>query len=85
MKNHGKKLINELCNYLGQDLNHPMCKELMQHINECPECQFYLDTVKLTVSLYRKSHEPQSVPAHVKERLIKTLNVKRQKLNDLHC
>ncbi len=74
MKKHSKKTINELCNYLGQDLNHPMCKELMQHVHDCPECRMYLDTVKMTVSLYKKTHESEPVPNHIKEKLLKKLN-----------
>ncbi len=77
MEKHSKKLIDELCNYLGQDLDHPMCKELMHHVNECPECQFYLDTVKMTVSIFRDTHKSEPMPDHVKDNLLKTLNLKK--------
>lgn len=77
MKQHTKKIIDELCNYLGQDLNHPMCKELMQHVRECPECRIYLDTVKMTVSLYRKKIEQKPVPKHVTQELFKILDLNK--------
>lgn len=76
MKPHSKRIIKELCNYLGQDLDHPMCKELIQHVEECPECRMYLDTIKMTISLYRQTYESQPVPDRVKEELIKTLKLK---------
>ena len=79
MKSHSKKIIDELCNYLGEDVDNPMCKELMQHVKECPECRIYLDTVKMTVSLYRKAEEPKPVPEHVKETLFKKLNLKQDR------
>jgi hypothetical protein len=77
MNHHGKKIIDELCNYLGQDIDHPMCKELMLHVQECPECKMYLDTVKMTVSLYKQTYDSQPVPGHVKDELLKKLNLKK--------
>ncbi len=77
MKKHSKRIINELCNYLGQDLNHPMCKELLRHVEECPDCRIYLDTIKMTVNLYRKTHQNQPVPDNVKESLFKSLKIKK--------
>lgn len=76
-KDHGKKIINELCNYLGQDLDHPMCKELIQHVSDCPECKFYLDTVKMTVNIFRDTHISEPVPDQVKEKLYKSLKIKK--------
>lgn len=75
MKKHGKKIIDELCHYLGQDLDQPMCKELMQHVEECPECRIYLDTIKMTVSLYREAYHSQTIPQEAKEKLLKTLKL----------
>ncbi|MBN2366609.1 MAG: hypothetical protein EH225_11930 [Calditrichaeota bacterium] len=77
MKKHTKALIDELCQHLGEDLDHPMCKELVQHIQECPECQFYLDTVKMTVNIFRETHKPESVPEDVKKNLLKSLNLQK--------
>lgn len=82
MKKHSKKILDELCNYLGQDVDHPMCKELLQHVNECPDCRIYLDTIKMTVSLYRKTYEPSPVPSDVKEKLFKTLKLKQSKIQE---
>ncbi|MFZ0390245.1 MAG: hypothetical protein WAN36_07270 [Calditrichia bacterium] len=75
MRKHGKKIIDELCGYLGQDLNHPMCRELLLHVEECPECRIYLDTVKMTVSLYRDCNESHPVPVAVKTQLFKRLKL----------
>ncbi len=75
MKKHNKKVLHELCNYLGQDLNHPMCKELIQHVEECPEWKFYIDTIKMTVNIFRETHQPQPLPDKVKKNLLKTLNI----------
>lgn len=80
MKNHKKKVLDELCNYLGQDLNHPMCQELIQHVRECPDCKFYLDTVKMTVNLFRETHPTTPVPENVKKDLIKSLKLGKKQV-----
>jgi hypothetical protein len=54
-----------------------MCQELIQHVQECPDCQFYLDTVKMTVSVIQKTHPATPVPNEVKEKLLKTLKIKK--------
>ncbi|GAB4366261.1 MAG: hypothetical protein Kow0042_06030 [Calditrichia bacterium] len=77
MKHHGKKLIGELCNYLGEDLDHPMCQELLQHVNECPECRQYIESIKLTVHLCRETFQTVPVPEHVKENLFKKLKIRK--------
>ncbi len=77
MKPHNKRIIKELCCYLGQDLDHPMCKELMKHVIECPECHHYIETIKMTVQLYRQQYENQPVPEDVKEKLLTRLNLKK--------
>ncbi len=77
MKKHNLKTIRELCNYLGEDLDHPMCKELARHLQECPECQFYLETIKLTVNLFRDSHPPKPVPEEIKKKLLSTFPLKK--------
>jgi hypothetical protein len=77
MKEHGKKTVGELCNYLGQDLNHPMCQDLLKHMTECPDCQFYLDTVKMTVNIYRETHPTKTIPSQIKKELLKSLKLKK--------
>ncbi len=75
MKHHSKKLIDELCNYLGQDLEQPMCRELLEHVQECPECRKYIESIRLTVSLLKKTAKDEPVPERVKEALFKTLKI----------
>jgi len=76
MKEHKKKTVHEICNYLGQDLDHPMCKELIQHLKECPDCQFYLETVKLTVNLFGKPIH-QNRYRKTQKKLLTSLNLKK--------
>jgi hypothetical protein len=77
MKKHNKRVINDLCTYLGENLDHPMCKELIRHVEECPECKFYIDTIKTTVNIFRETHPVKSLPDKVKKDLFKTLNISK--------
>ncbi len=76
MKDHTKKIIIELCSYLGEDLDQPMCMELWEHVQKCPQCQEYIHSVKTTIEIIRDIHEPRKAPAEVKERILKILNLK---------
>jgi hypothetical protein len=77
MKLPNKKILKELCNYLGEDLDTPMCQELLKHVHDFPECQFYIDTVKMTVNLFRETHSSQPVPSEVKKELFRILKSKK--------
>ena len=73
---HTRKLINELCNYLGQDFDRPMCQELWRHIQECAECREYIQSIRTTVELIRDIHKPHKAPEEVKIRILKMLRSK---------
>jgi hypothetical protein len=69
--------MNELCTYLGQDLEHPMCIELKRHMDECPHCQEYLESVKLTVKIFKESNESVPIPQQIKHQLWEKLHLKK--------
>lgn len=73
MSPHTKKIVDELCNYLGYDFQSPMCKELHEHVKHCPECQQYIDSVKMTVKICQDVYPPEPVPEAVKQELLKKI------------
>lgn len=73
MSQHTKKIVNELCNYLGYDLESPMCKELHEHVKNCPECQNYIQSIKTTVRICRDVYKEVPVPDDVKQQLLATI------------
>ena len=77
MSQHSKKIVNELCNYLGYNLDSSMCRELHDHINECEECRRYIDSVRDTVKVCQKAHEDTRVPTAVKQALLAKIKAKR--------
>ena len=50
-----------------------MCKELHEHVKHCPECQQYIDSVKMTVKICQDVHPPEPVPETVKQELLKKI------------
>ncbi len=68
-----KKIVDELCDYLGYDFASPMCKELHDHVQNCPECQKYIDSVKMTVKVCKNLNEETPCPENVKKNLLERI------------
>jgi hypothetical protein len=78
VKNHKEKL-EKLCNIMGEDFDSPACQEMMEHINSCPTCKVYYDTVKKSVLLCKENDCAEEVPADVNNRLLKILDLEEFK------
>lgn len=61
-----------ICDSLDEDLASPQCRMIKQHLEKCPECQAYLDSLKTTIALYRAVPEP-SLPARAHRNLFSTI------------
>jgi len=60
---------------MGEDLNDPACLEMQEHINKCPTCKVYYDTIKKTVLLCRENDCQEELPNDVNRRLMKVLDL----------
>ena len=69
------KVFNEVCAYLGGDLDSPMCREIREHLESCTGCAEYIDSVKRTVMLYRKHEGCLEAPADCKDRILKSIRL----------
>jgi anti-sigma factor RsiW len=65
-------MYRHLCENLDQDLDSPKCREIRRHLDACPECQAYLDSLKKTITLYRMLPTP-SVSPTLHRKLIRVL------------
>ena len=70
------KTIEQICTELGENIDAPMCQEIREHLNECPQCCAYVDSIKKTVHLYRQWID-EDVPQEVDCRLWKVLNLQK--------
>ncbi len=54
-----KKILSQICDKFDQHLKSPACRGLRRHLSNCPECAAYLDSIRKTVSLYRRYPTPR--------------------------
>jgi predicted anti-sigma-YlaC factor YlaD len=74
---HNKKFLERLHAQFGQDIDAEILVEIAKHMEDCPDCKIYVDSVKQTVKIYRTTEKEKSVPEDVSKRLFKTLKLKR--------
>jgi len=70
-----KEVYKQICDFMGEDLDAPACKEVAQHLENCPNCKVYLDTVKKTVTICQETEKKEKIPQDIKNRLFKVLNL----------
>lgn len=77
-----KKIVNELCNYLGYDLDDCMCKELHDAVEKSPELQAYINSIKTTVKICQQVYTEKALPEEVKRELLNKIKSRRRKITD---
>ena len=61
---------------LDGELAESLCRELEQHLAECPDCRTVYDTLSRTIHIYRSLRDtPSELPQGVEERLIHRVKV----------
>jgi predicted anti-sigma-YlaC factor YlaD len=70
-----KDVAKHLCENLDQQLNSRLCREIKKHLQECPNCTAYLDSLKKTISMYRSVSTPR-MPNSAHKRLYAVLKLK---------
>jgi len=68
-------LYKQICEYLGCDLNSEPCKQIQDHMAECPNCEVYVDKVRKTVNLYKTIDNCDNIPEDVCNKLFISLNI----------
>ncbi len=77
--NKHKEKLKKICDIMGEDFDSPACQEMMEHINSCPTCKVYYDTIKKSVLLCKQNDCIEEVPDAVNDRLIKILDLEEFK------
>lgn len=60
---------------MGEDFDAPACKEVLDHLNQCPTCKVYYDTIKKTVLLCQENDCAEKLPEDVNQRLLEVLDL----------
>jgi len=64
-----------ICENLDYKLTSKKCREIKKHLEQCPNCTAYLDSMKKTVKLYRLVRNPR-VPSSARTKLYKVLKLR---------
>lgn len=67
-----RRVYRFICENLDQNMDSPRCKTIKKHLDGCPECRTYLDSLKKTVVLYRMMPTP-AVPDQVHRKLFRDI------------
>ena len=70
--------LKYICDNLDAQMDSPRCREIREHLEGCPDCTAYLDSMKKTVSLYRR-FSAAPVPRDVHRILAESLKRERGK------
>ncbi len=76
-----KETYHYICDNLDADINSPKCRAIKKHLDSCPDCAAYLDSLKKTILLYRKETGP-TVSLSTEKRLFKIINLAMLKSTD---
>ena len=70
-----ESLLDSLSEYIDGGLSPELCQELEQHLAGCENCRVVLNTTRRTIDLVHSPIEKPHIPADVRERLFKRLNL----------
>jgi predicted anti-sigma-YlaC factor YlaD len=70
-----REVYRHICDRLDEDVNSPKCRAIKDHLSMCADCSAYLDSLKKTVSVYRRAPLPH-VPPSVHRDLLKAINLR---------
>jgi anti-sigma factor (TIGR02949 family) len=69
------QLLGSLSEYVDGELDEELCGALEQHLEGCEDCRIVVDTLRKTVYLYHESTQDETIPADIRTRLYKSLNI----------
>ena len=70
-----KQFLQELSDYLDENVDAEIRAKLEQHITECPNCWVVCDTTKKTIRIY-KGMETHPISPEIESRLLAALEKK---------
>ena len=74
-----RKIIKDVSAFLDGELDATTRKELQKHVDACPHCRVYVDTVRKTIVLYQTKEAPKTLPAKARKQLYAKIALKLKK------
>ncbi len=75
MKIEKYKMFDQVCTFLGEDLDSEPCKQLKEQLQSCKDCEVFVDKIKRTVAIYKTADGCDEIPDDVCKKLFKKLNL----------
>ena len=70
-------VLGHICEELDTKLTSAKCRALKSHLEKCPNCTAYLDSLRKTVTLYASSPNPR-VPGRARKDLFAVLKLEHR-------
>jgi anti-sigma factor (TIGR02949 family) len=68
--------MRQINDYIDGDIDEELCQEIERHLDNCPDCQFIVDTLSRTIKLYHSlANTDIALPEAVEKRLMQRLNL----------
>lgn len=65
-----RDLAARLSEYLDQEVEPEVCADIEDHLDDCPPCRDFLESLRRTVGLVRETPPSESIPEDVKRRIV---------------
>ena len=69
------QFLEELNDYLDDEVDAEMRSELERHLSKCPDCRVIWDTTRKTVRVF-KGLDPYPIPPDLETRLLRAIALK---------
>lgn len=69
------EVAKHVCGDLDEHMDSPECRAIRKHLESCPNCTAYLDSLKKTVLIYQHISNPRA-PKHMKKKLFAKLKLR---------
>ncbi len=73
-----KEVLDSLSDYLDAEMKEEVISEMKRHIGSCQDCRAEVDTLTMTLKLYKHEHsQPHVMPVGCHDRLVKVLELEK--------
>jgi predicted anti-sigma-YlaC factor YlaD len=69
------EVAKHVCGELDEHMNSAECRAIRKHLETCPNCTAYLDSLKKTVLIYRRVPNPRA-PKRMRKQLFAKLKLR---------
>ena len=79
-----KEVLDSLSDYLDAEMKEDLINEMRRHIGSCQDCRAEVDTVTMTIKLYKhednQNQGARVMPVGCHDRLVKVLELEKMRL-----